>query len=495
MYNRWRRLLPRFLVLGIVLCAGAGANAQPASALSLNPLDYYSYDYDIVLSHTEVEPGESFSVTASASVRCTRDLPFGVREAVIRFRVLARNSASGEEITLLDEYDFIVSDVPDWEGDEYSTTETVNLEFPDDTTAGTYVITSRLEYLSLDGWNVTSMVPSSARTMGLGSIACVLPDESPVPEPTPQPGVLVIAVLGHEFRPAIDGDGILQDAVDSSLVEGQLWLTMEEGTRCVDSSGTALTYVSAAQEASPHAYEGGAVLSAFSLRPNGATFSPSLQIGISYDTEELPPGCDEEELTIGYYDRTAGRWRELPSTVNTAQKVVSADVSHFTSFGLLAPTTSPGPARFTVRSLDVSPAQVAPFGRVNVAITIANIGDTEDSYPLVVSIDGQPEHSESVDLEARQSRTIRLTVARSQPGVYEVRVEGLSKSFAVVALGTTAPSNDVPAPDSPTPTSTDTGESPDTAGDGGLHPVYIVLLALAGIAFVTLVVLILAGAL
>ena len=495
MANKWLVPVARALLLGAMLCAGLGVTAQPAAALSLNPLDYYSYDYYIALSHTEVEPGESFSVTASASVRCTKDLPFGVRKADVRFKVLARNSSSGDELTLLERYDFTVDNVPDWAGDEFSTTETVDLAFPAGTTPGSYAVSARLEYLSLDGWNVTSMVPSSARTMGLGSIVLALPDETPLPPPTPQPGILLVSVLGHEFRPAIDADGILLEPIDASLIEGLLSVEAQEGTRCLDASGSPLTHISASQELSPRAHEGGAVISAFSLRPDGARFSPSLRIGITYDVDELPPDCDEDDLVIGYYDRADGRWRELPSTVDKSHKVVSADASHFTVFGLLAPTPVPGPARFTVRNLEVSPALVAPFGRVNVAITIANTGDTADGYPLVVSVDGQAEHSETVNLQPRQSRTVRLTVVRSQPGVYQVKVENLTGSFAVVAPGGTLPTTQPPSQNPTTPPANPDVTPPGGESGGGLHPIYVVLLVIAGLAFLTLIVLVLAGAL
>ena len=238
------------------------------------------------------------------------------------------------------------------------------------------------------------------------------------------------------------------------------------------------------------------MLSAFALRPDGARFSPPLRIGIVYNIDELPPGTSEDDLIIGYYDRSDGKWHQLPSSVDTSRKTVSADISHFSVFGLLAPTPAPGPARFTVRNLDVSPAQIAPFGRVDVSVTVSNTGDTADVYPLIVSVDGQREHTETIDLGPRQSRTVRLTVSRSQPGVYQVRVEHLTMSFAVIGGGTAG----TPPTGSPTqpPSATTPGQSapPGSAtGDSGMHPVYVVLLVLAGIAFLTLVILVLAGAL
>lgn len=469
-------------------------NAAPAAALSLNPLDYYSYDYYIALSHSEVEPEEPFSVTAGATVRCTKDLPIGVRQAVVQFKVLARHSTSGEELTLRERYELTVSSVPDWAGDEYSTTETVELSFPSGTPPGAYTLVARLEHLSLDGWNVTSMVPSSARSMGLGSIVCSLPDVPPAPPPPAEPGSLVLSILGHEFRTAVDEDGYLLEDIDAPLIEGLLTLEAAEGTRCLDGSGDALTYLAASLELSPRPYDRGTVLRAFSLRPDGASFSPSLRLGIAYDVDELPPGCEESQLTIAFYDRSDNRWQPLPSTVDAARKVVTVETPHFTLFGLLAPTSTPGPARFSLRGLDVSPVQVPPFGRVDVAVTISNTGDTADAYALVVRVAGTAEHSETLLLQPRQTRVVRLTVVRAQPGAYEVSVEHLSRVFVV-----TGPSSGI-TPSSATATTVPTASpqsqpAAEEQGERGMNPVYIALLALAGIAFIALVVLVLSGAL
>jgi hypothetical protein len=495
MTTKWPRIAARLLLLGALALSSVGLAVEPILALSLNPLDYYEYDYSIVVSHAEVEAEGRFSVTASATVRCVKDLPMGVTEANVRFSVVARSSSSDAEYTLLGGYDFLVSDVPDWAGDEYATTESVDLAFPPGASPGTYAVVARLEHLSLDGWNVTSMVPSSSRTIGLGTIVCSTPEEPPTPPPAPLPGLLTVSLLGHEFTPTIDSDGVLEETVDATLIEGLLSLEMPRGTRCLNADGSPLEYVSATLATSRKPYEGGAVISAFNLFPDGARFSPDIRVGIAYDPAELPPGCEEDDLKFAYYDRSAERWIALPGHVDEEQNVVSADVSHFTAFGLLAPTATSGPARFTVRSLEVAPAEVAPFGRVTAIITVANTGDTRDEYPLVVTVNGKEEHAQGLQIGPRQSTSVRLTIVRSQVGVYTVAVEGLSSSFRVVgsdtppAPGGATDATSSPGPDSATPTSSDSPEA------GGMHPLYVALLALAGVAFLTLVILVLAGVL
>ena len=175
-----------WLLLGLLLCANLLLGPHPATALSLNPTDYYDVDFHIVFSDTEVEPQEQFSITAGATVLCTKDLPIGMDEASVSFAVTARQVESGNALTLLDNYDFTVSDVPDWAGDEYSTEETVLLSFPSDAASGRYTVTAEIQKVSLDGCNVTAMIPASYRTIEAGTIACIIPDVAP-PPPTPPP--------------------------------------------------------------------------------------------------------------------------------------------------------------------------------------------------------------------------------------------------------------------------------------------------------------------
>jgi hypothetical protein len=492
----WHRAIAVLALLTLAFAAQVPFAPQPAFALSLNPLDYYSFEYHIAISPVEVEPEESFSVSAGATVQCIRDLPFGIREAVVRFDVLARPSGSGPEVALYEGYEVEVGNVPDWAGDEYELQESIDLAFPAGTAPGSYVLVGRLAYVSLDGWNVTSMVPSSARTISVGTITCVVEEAPPTPPPAPKPGVLTIHLLGHEFLPSMTEDGALTEAFQATLVEGALSLSIQSGTRCADSSGEPLSYLSATRESSPRAYDGGAVLSAFNLYPDGARFNPALQLSIPYDPDELPPECEPADLSIGYYDRSAGIWQRLPSSVNEDGMTVSAGVSHFTTYGLLAPVTTPGPARFAVRELDIAPLQVAPFGRVTAAITVANTGDTRDSYPLEVNVNGQREHAQEIDLGPRQDTTVRFTVVRSAPGTYRVSVEQLERTFEVISPADSTSPTTAPSQPGQQDAANISPLTPENQADmAGMHPVYVALLILAALAFLTLVILVLAGVL
>jgi hypothetical protein len=75
--------------------------------------------------------------------------------------------------------------------------------------------------------------------------------------------------------------------------------------------------------------------SALDLQPSGATFSPPITIGISYDPSKLTNGLTDGDLAIGYFDTAQGKWMMLDSTVDAQSHVVIAKTSHFTTFAVL----------------------------------------------------------------------------------------------------------------------------------------------------------------
>ncbi len=481
MTTKWHQRLAGGLLLAALLCGTFGSSPKQTAALSLDPYEYYQFDYHIAFSHDEVEPGEPFSISVGAEVRCIKDMPFGADEATIVASVLARSQASGEEITLFDGYELTVTDVPDWQGDQYSIEETVEVSFPDGTSPGTYDIVAELTDVSIDGWNITGFIPGSSRSVGAGPIACVDPDVAP-PPPAPLQGTLSISILGHDIEPGIDGAGILAEDVYAELIEGQVSLYVAAGTRCLDDSGSPLTYISIVKDPTPEPYGEGVVLSAFKLRPGGARFSPPLQIGIAYAAADLPDGCDADDLSVAWYDGDDEEWDMLSSVADTQRMTVTADTRHFSTFALLATIDDREPARFVVSELTVKPREVQPLGRVDVTVSVNNTGGSEGTYHLALEINGETEHSQDVVLHPGAGRTLRFTVARSQPGEYEVSVGELSHSFSV--LGNSTPAQ--------IPIAGATASGTDDPSSEGLHPVYAVLLGLAAVAFLSLVVLVLA---
>ncbi|MCK4579728.1 MAG: hypothetical protein KAU10_00150, partial [Dehalococcoidia bacterium] len=299
--------------------------ASPVAAIDLNPYDYFEFDYCISFSDTEVEAGEEFQLMATAQVKCIKDLPFGADVAEVIGDIIATHQETGETHTLKEAYSLTITDVPDWKGDTYELDESVSLMFPEGCEPGEYEVIGQLVQVTIDGWDVTGLVPESRKSVAAGTITCA---ESDGDIPDPLPGYLVLDVLGHSYQCEILEDGSLAEPLDLRLVEGKISLRLEQGTICLDRNDNPLDYLSVTRDTSPPTCESGSVLDAYKLRPNGATFDPYLELDLKYDNEDLPEDAEEDELYIGYYDRDADSWVALESQVDSTESIVMTDVEH-----------------------------------------------------------------------------------------------------------------------------------------------------------------------
>jgi transcriptional regulator with XRE-family HTH domain len=85
----------------------------------------------------------------------------------------------------------------------------------------------------------------------------------------------------------------------------------------------------------------------YDLGPAGATFAPPITLTFTYNPASLAEGVAEADLTVAYYDSSLPDWVTLENvTVDTVNHTVSADISHFTAFAVVAyePVPAPAPA-------------------------------------------------------------------------------------------------------------------------------------------------------
>ena len=77
----------------------------------------------------------------------------------------------------------------------------------------------------------------------------------------------------------------------------------------------------------------------YEVEQNGlADLNKLLRVSLPYQEEALPQDLLPEDLTVVRWD--GERWEELPSTVDTAAKMVSAQVGHFSFVSIAASTTA-----------------------------------------------------------------------------------------------------------------------------------------------------------
>ncbi|GAJ20606.1 unnamed protein product, partial [marine sediment metagenome] len=188
---------------------------------------------------------------------------------------------------------------------------------------------------------------------------------------------------------------------------------------------------------------------AYDFSPDGATFGPPIEFLINYDPEELPENVSS--LFIAAYDEEQG-WRKLVpiSGFVAAVGTATAEVSHFTTFAVIATVKPPAPAAFTVSKLIISPTEVDIGQFVTISAIVTNTGGETGSYKVAFKIDGVLEATREVTLSAGATFLLTFTTAKDVAGSYSVDVNGLSGSFTIVARPPVYPTK-IPPPAPPAP--------------------------------------------
>ena len=146
----------------------------------------------------------------------------------------------------------------------------------------------------------------------------------------------------------------------------------------------------------------------YDFGPDGATLEPPITLTITYNPALIPEGVAEENLVIAMWDEDAGEWVELPGpfTIDTENNTISAPVSHFTAFTVLAYTR---PAAFTATDLVIAPEAVDIGETVTISVLVTNTGDLPGSYKVI------------------------FTTTKDIAGTYAVTVDGQVGTFVVEA--------------------------------------------------------------
>lgn len=109
--------------------------------------------------------------------------------------------------------------------------------------------------------------------------------------------------------------------------------------------------------------------------PAGATFDPAITLTFKIPAEKWK-NLRGDEFSVRWYNNDAGRWEEVPTTVDYETMTVTAEVSHFSTFGLF--TSAPPDAG----DVDIPAAQVTDTTGVD-----ATGGETTDwTIPIVAGV-------------------------------------------------------------------------------------------------------------
>ncbi len=177
-----------------------------------------------------------------------------------------------------------------------------------------------------------------------GTYTAELTIKSEVP-PTPTPsfsgggGISLYSIetnlFGVEKTYYTEYDGDLRDEISGTSQDGNLTITILEGTIALDEEGKRLGSLEVlVNENPPEPPKGSSVIGlAYDFEPTGATFDPPITFTWVYDPEDFPG--DVTDLVLAYYDKEASEWIELPCIVDPTTCTVTASVSHFTTFAII----------------------------------------------------------------------------------------------------------------------------------------------------------------
>jgi hypothetical protein len=246
---------------------------------------------------------------------------------------------------------------------------------------------------------------------------------------------VVPTLTGLVAIPALEPDpnGIVQSTCQLKTSDGKLTLDIAKGTRLLDSSGKPLKSLSAALKPSPPAPPSdAAIILAYELGPNGATFSPPITLEYTYESNDIPEGVAEERLVIASYDEISGEWVKLDSIVDTEANTIMAKTSHLTLFAVFGyKVEAPPPAAFQISSLGISPTEVEIGKGVNLTILVTNTGGQSASYQVILKINGVAEAAKEVILDAGASEQVSFTTSKEAAGTYSVDINGVTGAFEV----------------------------------------------------------------
>ena len=147
----------------------------------------------------------------------------------------------------------------------------------------------------------------------------------------------------------VTGEGVFTEEVTAESESGKAELTIEEGTVGQTEEGQPLSEIWIIEmDKEPPAPPADAKIVGLTcdLGPDGATFDPPITLTSTYDPNEIPGRASERDLVIAVWDKDTGEWVTLEGcTVDTVNNTISAPVSHFSRYTIIAPIPPPPPSR------------------------------------------------------------------------------------------------------------------------------------------------------
>jgi hypothetical protein len=245
-------------------------------------------------------------------------------------------------------------------------------------------------------------------------------------------------MLGQTSMRATNAVGALTNPMVASSKDGSLTIELARGTKVLR-NGIRVLSIDAKQVELPPASEGLQVIVAYEFSPDGTVFNPAPRVTVKYDADKLPKNV--LGLALARYNDSSNSWEELPAEgVAGIGGPVNGRVDHFSKIGVVA-KLAPLPEKttngnglkpsFIIDKLVVSSAVLNAGEVARVRISVANDGNKEGIYPLILKMDGKPIASREVALTPGQETTVSFAIRDAAPGEHLIEVAEQKVSFKV----------------------------------------------------------------
>jgi len=171
------------------------------------------------------------------------------------------------------------------------------------------------------------------------------------------------------------------------------------------------------------------------MGPAGAIFNPPVDLIMEYDESKIPEGVAEKTLVLSFYDDSTGQWTDLESTVDIENNTVTAKVSHFSAFTVLAYTR---PASFTINDLSIIPDEIELGEPLNISVRVTNDGNLVGSYEVSLKMNDLPVQTKEVTIAGGDAETVSFSTTPDSAGDHIIDVCGVKGTCKVVKPETPA---------------------------------------------------------
>jgi hypothetical protein len=173
------------------------------------------------------------------------------------------------------------------------------------------------------------------------------------------------------ITPYINAQGVFNQNINIWSDDTNALIQIPSGTTVLLANGTVPTQISVVHMTTPPAFSAGAGIIglAYDFTPAGINFSPAVTLRFNYNPGFLPTGVLENNLQIAYYDTTQNAWVTVPATVDTVNHIISAQISHFTSYAVTYGVKPVTPTTATTTSTTTTTTTAIPIITTTVPVT------------------------------------------------------------------------------------------------------------------------------